>query len=231
MKKIKNIINMALENKQRTLSEYESKQIISAYGIPVVKEALVCDRYEARKAIEQIGYPVVLKICSPEVTHKTEKGFIVKDIRNEKELDQAFLLLQERIERKHREFVIQEMIRGLRELAIGMSRDQQFGPCVMFGLGGIFTEIINDVTFRVAPIEKRDALEMMHDIGANRILEEIRGMKAVNLDILSESLIALGKIGMEHPSIQAIDVNPMIIHDEQAVAVDALVILSGTEAR
>ncbi len=113
-------------------------------------------------------------------------------------------------------------------MVIGMTRDPQFGPCVMFGMGGIFTEVFNDVCFRVAPIEKRDALEMMQEIKAHKILQPIRGMEAVDLDVLSQSLISLGKIGLENESVEQIDVNPLIIKKGKPIAADALVILKRT---
>ncbi len=106
-----------------------------------------------------------------------------------------------------------------------MIRDPQFGPCVMFGLGGIFTEILRDVSFRVAPIEKRDALEMMKEIKAHKILDAIRGLDPVDLDVLSKALISLGQIGMENERVKEIDINPMIVRNGQPVAVDALVVL------
>ena len=121
--------------------------------------------------------------------------------------------------------LVQDMIRGKRELVVGLIRDPQFGPCVMFGLGGIFTEILKDVSFRLAPLEKRDALEMMDEIKAHKILDAIRGMDAVDREILSEMLINVGRIGMENDTIKEIDINPVIISGNRPIAVDALVVL------
>jgi acetyl-CoA synthetase (ADP-forming) len=219
------ILQAAQERGQKALSEYESKRLLAEYGIPVSREALVRDPDEARAVASQIGYPVVLKVCSHEVTHKTEKGLIEVGLRDEKDLVAAFERLRQRMDGMEGEFLIQEMVKGARELVIGMIRDPQFGPCVMFGLGGIFTEILRDVSFRVAPIEKRDALEMMQEIKGKKILDAVRGMAAVDLEVLARSLIALGNLGMEQHAIQEIDVNPMIIRGDQPVAVDALVVL------
>jgi acetyl-CoA synthetase (ADP-forming) len=121
--------------------------------------------------------------------------------------------------------LVQEMVKGSRELMVGMTRDAQFGPCVMFGLGGVFTEILKDVSFRVAPITKRDALEMMQEIKAHKILDDIRGMPAADLETLSEILIKIGQIGVENEGIKEIDVNPLILQGSKPVAVDALVVL------
>jgi hypothetical protein len=122
--------------------------------------------------------------------------------------------------------LVQELVRGSRELMVGMTRDAQFGPCVMFGLGGIFTEILKDVSFRVAPIEKRDAKEMMQEIKGHKILENVRGMPAADLEELSEILIRVGEIGLDNDAIKEIDVNPLILSGGNPVAVDALVVLS-----
>ncbi len=121
--------------------------------------------------------------------------------------------------------LVQEMLPGERELVIGLIRDPQFGPCVMFGLGREFiTEILKDVTFRVAPLEPRDAREMMDEIKSAKILGPFRGKEPVDRDVLEQALIAMGKIGLEHDEIKEIDVNPLIIHKGKPVAVDALVV-------
>jgi acetyl-CoA synthetase (ADP-forming) len=117
------------------------------------------------------------------------------------------------------------MVRGSRELVVGMTRDPQFGPCVMFGLGGIYTEILRDVSFRVAPLEKRDALQMTQEIRGRKILESVRGMPPADMEALCRILIQVGQIGMEHGAIKEIDINPLILSGSQPVAVDALVIL------
>ena len=122
-------------------------------------------------------------------------------------------------------FLVQEMVRGVRELVIGMTRDPQFGPAAMFGLGGIFTEVLDDISLRVAPLGNNDALEMMREIKAHKILGLIRGMEAVDLDLLSKSIVAVGNIGLRHKDIQEIDVNPLIVQGNRPVTVDALVVL------
>lgn len=219
------VLKKAKERGQKALSEYESKCILKSYGIPVTREELVQDLQGAKRAAQNIGYPVVLKACSHELTHKTEKGLIEVGLRDERDLEEAFTKLSKALEGIRAEYLVQEMVKGARELVIGMTRDPQFGPCVMFGLGGIFTEILRDVSFRVAPIEKRDALEMMEEIKGKKILEAVRGMEAVDRDLLAQSLIALGDLGMEQEEIQEVDVNPMIVRGSQPVAVDALVVL------
>jgi acetyl-CoA synthetase (ADP-forming) len=147
------------------------------------------------------------------------------NLRDEIELREAFQRLHEQAVAFNGDILVQEMVNEVRELAIGMIRDPQFGPTVMFGLGGIFAEILDDVSFRVAPIEMHDAMEMIEEIRAYKILNAIRGMDAVDIKVLSKSLIVLGNIGLEHEDIQEIDVNPLIIKGDKPVAVDALIIL------
>ena len=218
------IIEKALAQGRNMLSEYESKQVLSAYGIPVTREALVNDLNGLKAAAGQIGYPLVLKGCSPEIAHKTEKGLIKVDIRNEAEAVSALEEIMGQMGRGP-EILVQEMVKGQRELVIGLTRDPQFGPCVMFGLGGIFTEILKDISFRIAPLEKRDALEMMHDIKGHKILEAVRGMEAADLDALADILVKEGQIGMENEKVKEIDINPVILSGSKPVAVDALVVL------
>ena len=218
------IIKKALEEGQSTLSEYESKQVLSAYGIPVTKELLVNDPKGFTSAARKIGYPLVLKGCASEIAHKTEKGLIKVDLRNEEEGTSAFEEIRTLIG-TDAGILVQEMVKGQRELVIGLTRDPQFGPCVMFGLGGIFTEILKDISFRVAPLEKRDALEMMREIKGHKILEAVRGMPAADMDMLADILINVGRIGLENEAVKEIDINPVIISGNKPVAVDALVVL------
>jgi acetyl-CoA synthetase (ADP-forming) len=214
------IIEKAIKEGRTTLSEYESKQVLAAYQIPVTREILVNDVKDLMNATQEIGYPLVLKGCSAEITHKTEKGLIKVDIRNDDDATVAFEEIMANINGKENAVLVQEMVKGQRELVIGLTRDAQFGPCVMFGLGGIFTEILKDISFRVAPLEKRDALEMMHDIKGHKILEAVRGMEAADLDALADILIKVGQIGLENEKVKEIDINPVIISGSKPVAAD-----------
>ena len=220
------ILDKALKEGRNTLSEYESKVILASYQIPVTREIMAESSDEVITAAHEIGYPVVMKGCAPDITHKTEKGLIRTDIRDDREALDTFNDIMAGMNGiKGAAALVQEMIRGKRELVIGLIRDPQFGPCVMFGLGGIFTEILKDVSFRLAPLEKRDALEMMGEIKAHKILDAIRGMDAVDRDVLSEMLINVGKIGTENDTIKEIDINPVIISGSRPIAVDALIVL------
>ncbi len=219
------IIDQAIQKGQTALSEYESKQVLAHYGIPVTRETRVENRENLGEAIKKIGYPLVLKGCSPDIAHKTEKGLICVDIRNNDEAFAAFDKIMDGMNGSANSVLVQEMVWGKRELVTGLTRDPQFGPCVMFGLGGIFTEILEDVVFRVAPLEKRDAMEMMREIKGCKILDAVRGMAAADMNALSDILIAVGRIGLENKKIKEIDINPLIISGIQLVAVDALIVL------
>jgi len=219
------ILNKALKEGRETLSEYESKTILASYQIPVTREIMVEGSGDVIPAAHEIGYPLVMKGCSPGITHKTEKGLVRTDIRNDREALDAFNDVMAGMNGIKGAVLVQEMIKGKRELAVGLIRDPQFGPCVMFGLGGIFTEILRDVSFRLAPLEKRDALEMMDEIKAHKILDAIRGMEPVDREMLSEMLINVGRIGITNDRIKEIDINPVIIAGSRPIAVDALIVL------
>ena len=219
------VIKNAMQKRRKALSEYEAKQVLAAYGIPVTRECLVGNGADLEKAVQEIGYPLVMKGCSSEIAHKTEKGLIHTDIRSDAEALKAFDQIKERLNVYSGAVLIQEMIPGRRELVMGMTRDDQFGPCVMFGLGGIFTEILKDISFRRAPLEKRDALEILQEIKGHNILGAIRGMEAADVESLADILIQLGKIGLEIDHVQEIDLNPVIIFGKKPIVVDALMIL------
>lgn len=221
------LIRAARRDGRRTLSEYDSKRILAAYGVPVSREALVATAAEAKAAARKIGYPVVLKACSAGEAHKTEKGLIEVGLATQAALADAFATLTKRAGPDYDgAFLVQEMVRGAREIMIGMHRDPSFGPSVLFGLGGIFTEILQDAVFRVAPIRKSDAREMMRAIRGHRILDAVRGMPAVDTDILAHALMAVSRLAQDHPDIAEIDINPLIIRGSKPVAVDALVVLT-----
>jgi acetyl-CoA synthetase (ADP-forming) len=220
------IIEKALREGRKTLSEYESKQLLKNYGIPVPEEREVRDRQSFQQALREIDFPLVLKACAPGVSHKTEQNLLRVDIRNEQEALAAYLEITAATADSGVGLLVQEMVKGQRELVAGLTRDPQFGPCVMFGLGGIFTEILQDVVFRVAPVERLDAMEMLQEFKAHKILSAVRGMPAANLDQLADILIKVGEIGLNYDRISEIDINPVILSGEHPVAVDALVVLN-----
>ena len=220
------VIDQALREGRKTLSEYEAKQLLAAYRIPVTREILVRKRTEVRKAAMVVGYPLVMKGCSAEIAHKTERGLIRVDLRSDREALKAFDEIKSGMDGQEGDVLMQEMIQGRRELVMGMTRDDQFGPCVMFGLGGIFTEILRDVAFRRAPLEKGDALAMMNEIRGSSILDAVRGMDAADRGQLADMLIQVGRIGLDIDTVREIDLNPVILRGSEPVVADALVILN-----
>ena len=218
------IIQQAIAKGQKTLSEYESRLVIESAGVPVAAAALARSRKEAEQMAERIGYPVVMKGCSAELAHKTESGMVKLNVGNSEEAARVFDELIGKMNGLDG-VLIQKMVKGSREFVIGLSRDPQFGPCVMFGLGGIFTEALKDVTFRVAPLSKEDALEMIDEIKTKKMLGEFRGSPAVDREALAKALVGIGELGMSCDSIAEIDIIPLIICGDKPVAVDALVVL------
>lgn len=214
-----------LQDGGRNLSEYESKKVLASYNIPVTNEMILRNAGDLQDAARKIGYPMVLKACSSEIVHKTEKGLVHTGITNLNEAKSAYNSIIEGMEKTGGNVLAQEMIQGKRELVVGLVRDPQFGPCVMFGLGGIFTEVLKDVSFRVAPVSRSDALDLMEDIRGKKILDSFRGMPPVDRDLLADIITAVGKIGIDHDMVQEIDINPLIISEGKPIAVDAAIIL------
>jgi len=223
------ILEDALKRGATTLSENESKQLLGEYKIPITQEVVVTMEDAAVAAADKIGYPVVLKGSGDELSHKTELNLIALDLRKEEEVREAFKNLTSNPKANVKEVLVQQMVKGDRELVVGLTRDAQFGPCVMFGIGGIFTEILKDTSFRVAPLTRWDAMDMMDDIRGKKILEAFRGKAAVDREILADILMAVGQIGMDHDNVKEIDINPLKLVDGKPVAVDALVVLGGDE--
>ena len=218
------IIEDAVKRGAKSLSEYESKLLLAEYGIPITHEAIVTTGDDAVTQASEIGYPVVLKGSGEAISHKTEMNLIALNLRDEAEVRQAFKELTTNPKAQVKEILVQQMIKGDRELMVGLTRDAQFGPCVMYGLGGIFTEILEDVAFRVAPLTRWDAMDMMEDIKGKKILDAFRGKPAVDREKLADILLAVGQIGLDHEKVHEIDMNPLKLVDGKPVAVDALVV-------
>lgn len=218
------VLQKALKKGQKALSEYESKLVIESAGVTITKEGLANSKDEAVKIAKELGFPVVLKGCSDTLTHKTETGMVKLNLSNEDDVAKSYEeIIGSGVDLDG--VLVQEMIKGDREFVIGLSRDPQFGPCVMFGLGGIFTEVLKDVSFRIAPITDIDAQEMIEEIKTKKLLDEFRGSPAVDRKALTKALVGIGDLGEKYDEIAEIDINPIIISGNKPVAVDALVIL------
>lgn len=220
-----NIIARARAGGRRALDEHEAKQVLAAYGVPVTREVLVSTEAEALAAAGSIGYPLALKACSWEIMHKSGAGLIALNIDSADRLTEAFRSIREAAGGTV-PVLVQEMLRGNREFLAGMTRFEGFGPCVVFGLGGVFTEVYRDMTLRVAPLADADVEEMFEDIRARELLGEFRGMPPVNRERLRDIVRAVGTAALLHPEIAEIDLNPIIISGSEPVVADALVVLA-----
>jgi len=220
------LIRSGLNKSQRALSEYESKQLLGLYGIPVTREELSHSADEAVLLAKDLGFPVALKACSADLMHKSERGCIELNLRSEENVREAYRRIIQGIELELDGVLVQEMVPGQRELVVGLNRDSQFGPCVMLGIGGIMTEVFQDTVFRMAPFDMIEAKDMAEELRFKAILGAFRGQKPVDMDVLCRTLIAVGQIGLELEAVSELDINPMIITPEgRVVAADALVVL------
>jgi succinyl-CoA synthetase beta subunit len=222
------LIKRALAAGRYILSEYDSARLIAAYGAVVVESRLCATPEEAGEWARSAGGPVVLKLCSPDEPHKKEKGFVKAGLTGGEAVAAAAREMLGRAAGIAVEgLLVQRMVGGERELLAGMKRDHSFGPCVTLGAGGIFTEALDDVSVRVAPVGEGDAREMLSGLRTARMFGAYRGLPTVDAGAVAKALAVLGEIGLNHPEVAEIDVNPLIIDGEgRPVAVDALVILS-----
>ncbi len=223
---MKTILKTAVQKKQQSLSEYESKLVVKEAGVRITREGLARSRDEAVAIAESLGFPVVMKGCSDRLTHKTELGMVKVGIADAGAAADAYNdLASKGIPMDG--VLVQEMVRGSREFVMGLIRDAQFGCCVMFGLGGVLTEALRDVSFRIAPLRELDAEEMIMEIRSRKLLDEFRRSPAVDRLSLVNALVGLGRLGLENEEIAEIDINPLIINGHEPVAVDAMVVLTG----
>ena len=211
-----------------TLSEARSRQIVASVGIPVSDWATVGDPDAAVDAAHSVGLPAVVKLCGDAIAHKTERGLVRLSLTSENEVREASigLLAAARPEDGPVELLVSAMVQGSRELIAGMVRNPQFGPCVMLGVGGILAEAVADVAFRLAPLGRLDAHDLINDLGTQALLGGLRGEPAVDRDALADILCGLGDLAAD-PDVASVDLNPLIIVDGRAIAVDALVETTG----
>jgi acetyl coenzyme A synthetase (ADP forming)-like protein len=219
------LLNSVEGEGRRHLTELEAMEVLGAYGIPTVEHRLAKSEEEALTLAEELGYPVVLKILSPDVVHKTELGGVAVDVRSPDELRAAHGGIVERARAalpsgEIGAVLVQEFKRGGRETIVGMSLDPRFGPVIMFGLGGIYVEALKDVAFRIQPVSAVDAEEMIRSIRGFKLLEEGRGSKA-DLGALSEVIQRVSQLVGDHHRIAELDINPFLAFEDGGVAVDA----------
>ena len=213
---------------EKIWDEFDSKRLLSEWNIPVVEEKIVQSIDEAWETASKIGAPVVLKGLIPGRTHKTEHDLVHLHIMDKPGLEAAFHNLQGKLNH-HGRILIQKEIKFDYELMAGFICDDQFGPCVMFGLGGIFSEVDPDVAFAIAPLDRDRALDLIHRIRSTRLLQGFRGIAPLQEEIMVDILVNLGNLGIAHPQIEQIDINPLLITNGAPVVVDASVLLKQTD--
>jgi acetyltransferase len=227
-RKVENIIEKHLRQGIREIGETESKEILEAYGFVTPKGAVATTAEQAGNIAEQLGYPVVLKIWSPDIIHKSDVGGVKIGLTSRKEIMDAFDLMMYRIPKKKPDanilgVLVQEMCQKGKEVILGMNRDPQFGPLMMFGMGGTMVEVLKDVSFYLAPLTGEEAKQMLINTRTYKILKGVRGEEGVDIDVIAEGLQRMSQLVTEFPQIKEMDINPYVVGPlgTTPIAVDA----------
>jgi acyl-CoA synthetase (NDP forming) len=215
-----------------TIGDAEARAILQEYGLKIPPARVAATSEEAITIAAEIGYPVVLKIASPDILHKTDVGGVKVGLESAEDVADAFELMTYRAQRYLPEArlwgcLVQEMVpAGGLEVLLGMNRDPQFGPLVTFGLGGIYVETLKDVTFRIAPFSHSEASEMLEEIRAHALLDGVRGQPPVDKDALIDSLLRVSQLVSDFPEILELDINPLVVYQKGAIAIDMRLVLA-----
>ena len=236
--KVEAIIKNSLKEGRAQLTTLESIDVLEAYGIRACKYGLATNEEEVAKLGNEIGYPVVMKMTSKTTSHKTDVGGVVVNIKDEEQLRSEYKALLERLKAKGlleglEGVIIQEMVKGSREMVCGIATDPQYGPMMMFGLGGVFVEVMKDVTFRIAPLTDNDAMEMIKSVKAYKLLEGARGTKPAQIEQIQETLLRLSQLVNDFKFIDELDINPLLISEKtgEGIAVDGRIKVRLEEAK
>lgn len=229
---VEEILHKARGEKRRALLEPEAKQVCEAYGIPVPAFGVAGNAAEAVDLAAKVQFPVVLKVVSPQILHKTEAGGVLLDLNSREQVENGFNQITRNVhgydeKAEIRGIFVQHMAPKGVEVIVGGLRDSQFGPTVLFGLGGIFVEVMKDASFRVAPISGLDSQKMIREIRGYSILQGFRGQPAADEAAIALVLQATSNIMMENQGIEQIDLNPIIVYAKGASTVDARMIIGG----
>ncbi|MGN6708279.1 MAG: acetate--CoA ligase family protein [Candidatus Nitrosocosmicus sp.] len=228
---VKSLFEDAFKNQTKVITEEMAKDILSSYDIKVPQFALVQNVDDAVREANSIGYPIVAKIVSPQILHKTDVGGVKVDLKNEADVKSAFNDMYGRLAKQYdvKGILLEKMVPKGVEMIVGLQNDPQFGPVVMVGLGGIFTELFKDVSFRVLPITEKDALDMIEELQGKMLLKGYRGSFTINLDMLCKALVKIGKLGFDiSPYYDSIDFNPVIVYSDSYYVADAKILLSNS---
>jgi acyl-CoA synthetase (NDP forming) len=234
MKECETIIQKVLKEGRSFMLVNEAQQICNLHHIPTPRFHVTLNANEAVLKAKDIGFPVALKVISPQILHKSDANGVILNIRHEEELKAEYEKLIAEVGRREPSakivgILIEKMMPPSTEVIVGGIRDRQFGPSIMFGIGGIFTEIYDDVAFRVAPIDKIDALNLIHELKGSKILEGTRGKPPADLDSIVNVLINASNLMMEHDAISQLDLNPVIVYSDSVCAVDSRIVIGQIE--
>ena len=224
------ILARAAKEKRSLLTEVESKELLKAARIPVVETRMATSKKEATELAVKLGFPVVMKIVSPDVVHKSDAGGVRLSIMNATQAGKAYTEILANIKKHYPKAKIvgvsvQKMAKQGIEIIIGMTKDAQFGPVIMFGLGGILVEVLKDVSFRIVPMTKRDASEIIAEIKGYPILKGYRGQDPADIPYLEDLIVKVSEFVDKTPEIKELDLNPVFAYKDGAMAVDARIIL------
>jgi acyl-CoA synthetase (NDP forming) len=225
------IIEQARKEGRTLLSEVESKQLLEGAGVPVAKSRLATSADDAASAARETGFPVVMKIVSPDIAHKSDVGGVKLGLEDEAAVRAAFDEMMKTVKGHEPSarisgVAVQHQAPQGTEVIVGMTRDPQFGPVMMFGLGGIMVEVLKDVAFRIVPLEEPDASDMIREIKGYPVLQGVRGQPPLDEAALQQIILKVASFVEQHPEVAEIDLNPVFAYPEGAVAVDARVVLS-----
>jgi acyl-CoA synthetase (NDP forming) len=224
------VIDNARSQGRTLLTEVESKQVLHEAGIPVALSVLARDANEAAQAAEKTGFPVVIKVVSPDVAHKSDVGGVRLGLESSEDVEEAFDEIMEAVKAAQPDaridgVAVQKMAPMGTEVIVGMSKDPQFGPVMMFGLGGILVEVLKDVAFRIVPLEPKDARAMVREIKGFPVLEGVRGQPPSDVAALENLILKLSEFIEAHPEIDELDLNPVFAYPDGALAVDARIVV------
>lgn len=224
------MLRQAGPGKRSLLTEVEAKELLRKAGMPVIDTRLARTGREAVSLAREMGFPVAMKIISPDIVHKTDAGGVKLGLANAAQVEKAYHDIMSSVRQKAPQAQIegvsvQKMARPGIELIIGMNKDEQFGPVIMFGLGGIFVEILKDVSFRLVPLTPGDAAEMVAEIKGFRLLQGFRGQEPVNISLLEDLIVKISEFIDKNPQIKELDLNPVFGYRDSLAIVDARIIL------
>jgi len=222
--RVKRILQKAKKEK-RDLLLPEAFEVLQVYGIPVAPYRVIHQKNDLKKGIKEVGSPAVLKVISPEISHKSDAGGVILNIDDLQKAGEAFEKIRKLNRQKSSGVLIQKMISGGKEVILGAKRDSSFGPVILFGLGGIYVEVLKETSLRVAPINQSEAEEMISELKTTAILKGVRGERPLDIEALVENLLRLSQLMIDFPEIEGIDINPVIVMEKGTVAVDARLLL------